>query len=177
MELGRRVMRYEGLKPPNLPELEGHLPQQYVAVKFYFRSSFADTADNHAFVGQLLSDIATQHEIVLLNTRMEFDEHTECEAAACARIHRIDDLLTPANNLAVQSAVISRAQAFFGTYGGLSYVPLCYGVPSFAFKSSNAGLNWIHLHFANEFAVKQNVPFHLFQTQDFNLIRALVRTS
>jgi hypothetical protein len=177
MEMGRRVLHYRRLPEPNVLELEGRLPQQYVAVKFYFRSSFADTSDNRAYVGQLLSEIASRHEIVLLNTRMEFDEHSECEAAASARIHRIDDLLTPANNLAVQSAVIARAQAFFGTYGGLSYVPLCYGVPSFAFKGSDDGLNWTHLHFANEFAIKQNVPFHLFHTQDFNLIRDLVRSS
>lgn len=177
MEVGRRVLSYRGLPAPNVPELKARLPREYVAVKFYFRSSFADTSDNRTYVGQLLTEIASRHEIVLLNTRLEFDEHTECDAAANARIHRIDDLLTPANNLAVQSAVIARAQAFFGTYGGLSYVPLCYEVPSFAFKSSNEGLNWIHLHFANEFAVKQNTPFHIFHKQDFNLIRDLVRTS
>ena len=177
MEVGRRVLNYRGLPAPNMSELKARLPRKYVAVKFYFRSSFADTSINRAYVGQLLSQIASLHEIVLLNTRLEFDDHTECDAAASARIHRIDDLLTPANNLAVQSAVIAGAQAFFGTYGGLSYVPLCYEVPSFAFKSSNEGLNWIHLHFANEFAVEQNTPFHIFDTQDFNLIRDLVRTS
>ncbi len=38
-------------------------------------------------------------------------------------------------NLAVQTAVIARARAFVGTYGGYSYLaPFC-GVPSLAFYS------------------------------------------
>jgi hypothetical protein len=43
--------------------------------------------------------------------------------------------MTPERNLAVQTAVIARAKAFVGTYGGYSYLaPFC-GVPSLAFYS------------------------------------------
>ena len=44
-------------------------------------------------------------------------------------------MMSPADNLAVQTAVFGRAAAFVGTYGGLSMVPPLCGVPSFAFDS------------------------------------------
>ena len=43
--------------------------------------------------------------------------------------------MSPATNLATQTAVIERARAFVGTYGGYAYLaPLC-GVNSIAFYS------------------------------------------
>jgi hypothetical protein len=44
-------------------------------------------------------------------------------------------MMAPATNLAVQTAVIGRAAAFAGTYGGLSLLPPLCGVPSFAYHS------------------------------------------
>lgn len=177
LEMGRRVLRFERLPVPDVLGLVGRLPERFVAVKFYFRTSFPATPENRQFVGQMLSELASRHEVVLLNTCLEFDDHSECETDNRERIHRIDDLLTAENNLAVQSAVIARSQAFFGTYGGLSYVPLFYGVPSFAFRTSDDGLNWTHLHLANEVALGLDVPFHIFHTRDYSLIRDMVRTA
>ena len=47
--------------------------------------------------------------------------------------------MTPRNNLAVQTKVISGARAFIGTYGGLSYLAPFYGVNSLAFYSNPEG--------------------------------------
>jgi hypothetical protein len=45
--------------------------------------------------------------------------------------------MAPSRNLAVQTAVIARAKAFVGTYGGYSYLaPLC-GVNSLALYSES----------------------------------------
>jgi hypothetical protein len=55
--------------------------------------------------------------------------------------------MTPERNLAVQTAVLARARAFVGTYGGYSYLaPLC-GVPSLAFFSERT-FKAHHLHVA-----------------------------
>jgi hypothetical protein len=55
--------------------------------------------------------------------------------------------MTPARNLAVQTAVIARARAFVGTYGGYSYLaPFC-GVNSLAFYSERS-FKTHHLHVA-----------------------------
>lgn len=175
LEIARRALQFERLPVKNSVVPLGKLPDSYIAVKFYYRTSFEDTVENRQFVSQLLHELAQHHEVVLLNTRMEFDDHSECEPETRARLHRIDDLMTPENNLALQSEVIARSRAFFGTYGGLSYVPLFYGVPSFAFKTSSNGLNWTHLHLANEVALDFDVPFHLFNTHDFSFIREMMK--
>ena len=61
------------------------------------------------------------------------------------RVHGIDHLLGPKNNLTVQTQVISGSRAFIGNYGGLSYVPPFYGVRSLAFYSSPAHVAPHHL--------------------------------
>lgn len=40
--------------------------------------------------------------------------------------------MTPGTNLEIQTTVITRARAFVGTYGGLSYLSPLYGVPALA---------------------------------------------
>jgi hypothetical protein len=55
--------------------------------------------------------------------------------------------LAPERNLAVQTAVVGRARAFVGTYGGYSYLaPFC-GVPALAFYSAPT-FKAHHLHAA-----------------------------
>jgi hypothetical protein len=56
--------------------------------------------------------------------------------------------LEPATNLLVQSAVVSRARAFVGTYGGFSYLAPFYGVRSVALFSKPDGFSRKHLHVA-----------------------------
>ena len=57
--------------------------------------------------------------------------------------------MSPERNLAVQTAVIARARAFVGTYGGYSYLaPFC-GVPSLAFYSERS-FKVHHLHVAQQ---------------------------
>jgi hypothetical protein len=56
--------------------------------------------------------------------------------------------MTPQNNLAVQTKVISKARAFVGTYGGLSYLAPLYGVTSLAFYSPRERFNVQHLELA-----------------------------
>ena len=55
--------------------------------------------------------------------------------------------LAPERNLAIQSAVIGRARAFVGTYGGYAYLAPFYGVPALAFHSVRS-FKLHHLHAA-----------------------------
>jgi hypothetical protein len=64
------------------------------------------------------------------------------------RLHSIDRLMTPRNNLEIQTKVISRARAFVGTYGGLSYLAPMYGVTSLAFFSHREKFSPQHLELA-----------------------------
>jgi hypothetical protein len=135
------------LQLPPTPSPPG-LPRDYIAVRFYFNASLPDTERNRRFMVSLLSTLARTTDLVLLNTGMRLDDHHDLDAAAAGRIHTVDRFMTPADNLAVQTAVIARARAFVGTYGGLSYLPPFFRVPSLCFYSERQRFRLGHLEAA-----------------------------
>jgi hypothetical protein len=124
---------YDRLAAPDDRVPKG-LPKEYVAVRFYFSECFPDTPANRGFVSATIETISRQAPVVLLNTPFAVDDHHDAESAD-GRVYTVGSQMAPASNLAVQTAVIARARAFVGTYGGYSYLaPLC-GVSSLAFYS------------------------------------------
>ena len=117
------------------------LPDDYIAVRFYFNDSFPDTEDNRMFVEGMLTSLTQQHEVVLLNPGFAMDDHWDFAPEHIPRVHTIDHVMEPSNNLAVQTEVVSRAVAFVGTYGGLSYLAPFYGVDSIALYSHGQGFH------------------------------------
>lgn len=111
------------------------LPDSYVAARFYFSDCFPDTPANRALVDSIVGTISRQMPVVLVNTPFAVDDHRDAQAAG-GRVLAIDPAhMPPERNLAVQTAIIARARAFVGTYGGYSYLaPFC-GVPAIAFYS------------------------------------------
>lgn len=126
---------YERISDPDPDGILDGLPERYVAVRFYFRESFPDTPAIREFVARVLDRLTAHIDVVLLNTGIAVDEHVDWRGVDAARVHTLDHLMTPATNLHVQTVAISRATAFVGTYGGLSYLPPFTGVPSIAFSS------------------------------------------
>jgi hypothetical protein len=124
------------------------LPERYVAAKFYGNVALPPTPENREFVTSYLTDLAQRIDVVLLNTAQQFDDHSDFPPALRGRLHSIDHLMTPANNLAVQTEVIRGARGFVGTYGGFSYLaPLC-GTNTLAFYSHASGFRYDHLEVA-----------------------------
>jgi glycosyltransferase involved in cell wall biosynthesis len=129
------LYKYTAYRP--MPMLDGNelvrtLPQNYIAVKFYFRSSFPDTAANRKLVRRIIRTLAERTPVVLLNTGLNVDDHEDFDPGTGRGIHDISHLMTPARNLELQSTVIAGASMFIGTYGGLSYLGPFYGVPTIA---------------------------------------------
>ena len=85
--------------------------------------------------------------VVVLNPGFRVDEHSDWRPGRPGRIITIAEGMTPARNLAVQSAVIAGARAFVGTYGGYSYLAPLYKVPAVAFYSRQS-FKLHHLHAA-----------------------------
>lgn len=139
---------FSSLQPGPPTGIRAHLPDRYVAAKFYGNSALPATPENRAFVGSYLADLAQQVDVVLLNTAQQFDDHSDFPASVRGRLHRIDHLMTPETNLAVQTEVIRGAEAFVGTYGGFSYLaPLC-GINTLALYSHASGFRFDHLEVA-----------------------------
>lgn len=114
------------------------LPPEYVAARFYFSDCFPDNAANRTLAQGVVEGISRHLPVVLLNPGLHMDDHADCAPADSARVISIADGLPPERNLTAQTAVIARAKAFVGTYGGYAYLaPLC-GVPAVGFYSERA---------------------------------------
>jgi hypothetical protein len=121
------------------------LPRDYVAVKAYFSSCFPDTPDNRRFVTDLVERLARDSHVILLSTRMRVDDHSDFQEDLWSdRVHPVDHLMSPRDNLAVQTRLIAGARALFATYGGFSYLGPFYGVTSYSFYS-HSNFNPAHL--------------------------------
>jgi len=141
--------QFSALAPMAEPwPLRSQLPARYVAAKFYGNTALPDTSANRALIGQLLADLTQHTDVVLLNTGHRFDDHEDVLAPTRGRVHTVEHLMTPENNLAVQTQIIRHAAAFIGTYGGFSYLaPLC-GTDTLAFYSHPTGFRFDHLEVA-----------------------------
>lgn len=143
-----RFTRPRLIARPALPELASRLPAEYVAVRFYFSDSFPDTPETRAFVESTLRALTDAGDVVLLNTAFRLDDHSDYAQARSGRVHVVDDLMMPARNLDVQTAVIAGARAFVGTYGGYAYLAPLLGVPTLAFYAVRDGWFAHHLELA-----------------------------
>jgi len=142
-----RLFTHRRMVAPDLGPLAGVLPERYTAVRFYFRASF-DASDEHvAFARRSVERLAERGPVVLLNPAIAFDDHVDFDTAG-DRVVRLDEHMTPTNNLALQTIAVSRAEAYVGTYGGLSYVAPFYGVPSLSFHSTADQMIRRHLDLA-----------------------------
>ena len=149
------------------------LPDEYVAARFYFSQSFPDTPSNRALVSDIVHRVSTRVPVVILDTPFLVDDHVDAVPAGPS-IRSITGLLTPENNLAVQTAVIRQARAFVGTYGGFSYLAPLYGVPSVTFYSEATFFEQ-HLEFARRtFAQVGAAPFVVLHERERTLVADLL---
>ena len=112
------------------PEIAARLPERFVAIKAYFNECVPETPDARAAFAEVVRAAAELAPVVLLQPGFEADDHRDVEAPA--NVVRIDDLLLPESNLAVQAAVVARAEALVATYGGFSYLGPFLDVPTLA---------------------------------------------
>lgn len=172
----RRLFEY--VEPARLsapPELDVKLdlPAEYVAVRFYFSQCFPDNPGNRALVTDVVRSLSARLPVVLLTTPFAVDDHVDATPDG-ASVRSIAQFLTPANNLAVQTAVIKGARAFVGTYGGFSYLAPFYGVPSVTFYSEATFFEQ-HLEFARRtFSRVGAAPFVVLHERERALLGDLV---
>jgi hypothetical protein len=121
--------RYRRIAAPDvaLPPL----PAEFVAVKFYTAASLPPTEPVRRALQSLVVGLAERTPVVLLDTGLALDDHEDYSFAA-SRIHSVRDVLQPRDNLAVQTAIISRASSFVGTCGALAWLAPMLGVDTTA---------------------------------------------
>ncbi len=124
-----RRTRYLRSTAPNvaLPPL----PAEFVAVKFYTAASLPPTDSVRRSLQAIVLGLAERTPVVMLDTGLALDDHEDYSFAA-SRIHSVRDALRPRDNLAVQTAIISRASSFVGTCGALAWLAPMLGVDTTA---------------------------------------------
>jgi hypothetical protein len=165
---------FQPLPDPGPPAPAMELPQQYVAVRFYFRPSFPDTAENRRFATDVIRRLARERPIVLLNPGFQVDDHADLDVSTGMGIHRIHQWMTPANNLTIQAQIVSRAKALVGTYGGLSYLWPCYRLPTLSFYSAPEELVSAHLDTGWRLSRVMSTPLVSLHSGDVDLINSAI---
>jgi hypothetical protein len=167
---------YRRLAPVERSPALKDLPEEFVAVRFYFRPSFPDTPENRRFAANMIRSISRDVPVVLLNTGLRPDEHEDLDLPGSG-VYRVDRLMMLEQNLEIQTEIISHARAFVGTYGGLAYVGPFYGVPSISFYSTESELIPAHLDTAWRLARALKVPVAAVPTAAAGWLRSVLESS
>jgi hypothetical protein len=164
---------YRRLAPVERSPALKDLPEEFVAVRFYFRPSFPDTPENRRFAANMIRSISRDVPVVLLNTGLRPDEHEDLDLPGSG-VYRVDRLMMLEQNLEIQTEIISHARAFVGTYGGLAYVGPFYGVPSISFYSTESELVPAHVEVSFRLGQAMGVPVSVIHTQMAGLLHMLL---
>jgi hypothetical protein len=108
------------------------LPGSFVAVKFYTGAAIPDTPAHRASLREIVRRLAQESPVVLLDTGLALDEHEDYPLSGIPNVTSLRGLLTPQNNLAVQTQVIAAASSFVGTCGSVAWLAPLMGVPTVA---------------------------------------------
>jgi hypothetical protein len=154
------------------PTLDLDLPEEFTAVRFYFRPSFPDTPGNREVVRDVVERLAARRPVVLLNTGIVVDDHLDAEPAETPNVFRPLAGISAARNLGVQSAVVARSKLFVGTYGGLAHLAPFHRVPTIGFASAPVEINPVHLTLARRTASIYEAPLAVVQPTAIELLAA-----
>lgn len=170
-----RHLLFGPLPVPAVPEGVS-LPPVFVAARFYARATWPVSELTAIVARETLRQLAAHQPVMLLTSGLHADDHLDY-AADLPNVLRLDQLIPsmpPATNLAIQSAVLARATAFVGTYGGTAQLALRYGKPVVGFYTDWGGTALQHRHLSEALALKLGVPFHALRVLDIPPLREVL---
>ena len=130
--------------------------------------------ENRRIAADIIRSLSRELPVVLLNTGLNIDDHHDVDVASGKGVYRVDHLMTPERNLEIQTRVISHARALVGTYGGLTYLGPCYGVPSIGFYSNESELIPAHLDIGWRLGKATAAPLTPLHVRSAEMLRMLL---
>ncbi|PJF38533.1 MAG: hypothetical protein CUN55_17010, partial [Phototrophicales bacterium] len=131
-------LKFMALPKPSKDVLHkmGLADEPYVAVKFYKSGCLRQNEQSERIISDLIERLTREYKVVVLDTEFRVDDHSGYHIRESDRVVNLARYCTAENNLALQTEVVAHAEAFYGTYGGFSYLaPLC-GVNSYNYYDS-----------------------------------------
>lgn len=150
------------------------LPDKYLCVKFYARPTFPHREDLREWVELVIDKLAAKIPVVLLDTGLDADDHADFPVTPRPNVFSLKAHVTPQNNLAVQSAVLSRAKGFVGTYGGTMQLAVRMGIPSVGFYTEFKGTCYAHKLLVEYLAVQQGTSLYIGRPHDASFLSQVI---
>jgi hypothetical protein len=130
--------------PPITDPIVERLPSKFISAKFYSRPGSNPAPEDAASLFRFLSRAALSIPIVSMDSLLVFDEHEAFRLDDISNTIHVGEWMEPATNLRVQTAIVSKAEALIGTYGGFTYLPLLLGRPSIGIVSGESNRLSVH---------------------------------
>jgi hypothetical protein len=147
------------------------LPEEYIAVKFYAARSLPDTPRIREYLRTTVAGLAERLPVVLLDTGLVLeDDHADYTFASRGRITSARSLMTPQNNLGVQTQIIAGAKAFVGTCGSIAWMAPRLGVDTSAVYVDQ---KFLHAHLAVAMRAYHKLNAGRFATVDLRAIKPI----
>lgn len=165
-----------GPLPVPHPPLELPLPERFVAVSFYARHTWPMDDERKDWVSALVDGLAKICPVVLLESGLHADEHVPFPISG-PNILSTAPYCTTHNNLAIQSAVLNKATAFVGTYGGTMQLAVRLKKPAMGFYAQFSGTAYAHTHLTNWLGVQQQTPVFIGRPEDAKYVQEALQVN
>ena len=164
-------LRFTPVPTPPVP-VGLSLPEQFVAVRWYQRATWPLREELVDWTRAMVVAIAERMPVVVLQLSAYLDDHVDFPVPEGPNIHHV--IAEPwRENLAVQSAILKRASAFVGTWGGVAQLAVRLGIPTAAFYDRWHSCSYAHKTLTSWLATVQGTPLFVGRPQDIEACRAL----
>ncbi len=120
--------------------------------------------------------IAKVCPVVLLESGLHADEHVSFPIKG-PNILSTAPYCQPNNNLAVQSAVLAKASAFIGTYGGTMQLAVRLHKPAVGFYTHFGGTAYAHKMLTEWLGVQQKTPVFIGRPDDAKWVQEAMQVT
>ncbi len=172
----RPRLKFGVVPPMALPE-SLVLPKPFVAVRFYARATFPMNEMTAQFCSAVITQIARNVPVILITSDLHIDDHVDFEPRVLPpNVFKLADLvqMTPENNVAIQSAVLSHAVGFVGTYGGFANIAQRFAKPCATFFTDWHSTCVANKHLSQWISHEMGVPFHVLRLGDLPLLQSIM---
>jgi len=175
--LDDKILHHVRMPAPKLdPEIAKQLPESFIAMRWYARPTWPLKEDLILWTRKLTEAVASRIPVVMIGSGLHTDDHSDMYLGGIPNVLYLKDFApqTPLNNLAIQSAVIAKAQGYVGTYGGMAQGAMRWGIPTLALYHQFGHTSAAHLQLSQDISLKTGVPFVVTQPQSLDVLLPLV---